>query len=216
MQHVQHSQIRGLYSSSVFHANLLFATRCRRFCFAPAILSDSNVGCRYVTANLTKLVVLVNTSAKPPTTHRFNEDMILFFQQFERAFKHAASNPFHTAGTVRSRAVQAFRHPPPWTNHQLGGPSLHRVRLFGVVQHLCEPGTYNPSKQRCQLSDAVFFFLDKQTLTLSSSCGVLLELKQCVQMIESPKFTEKVLAIVAGSFRGAAAQQATLETSALR
>jgi hypothetical protein len=56
--------------------------------------------CRYVMANLTKLMVLVSSVSKP-SHPKFVEEIANLSTKIERAYKRAVSNPFIVPGSVR-------------------------------------------------------------------------------------------------------------------
>ena len=57
---------------------------------------------RYLTANLTKLIVLISAASRLAAHQRLHADISKLCAQLELAYKNAASNPFYTPGTVRA------------------------------------------------------------------------------------------------------------------
>jgi hypothetical protein len=72
--------------------------------------------CSYVMANLTKLMVLVSSVAKPANP-KFVDEIAKLCTQVERAYKRAVSNPFIVPGSVRAllRQISHFLSHPPFS-----------------------------------------------------------------------------------------------------
>lgn len=69
---------------------------------------------RYLTANLTKILVLVASAARATAAPRLAADVARLCLKVEKAYKHAVSNPFYNPGSVRSphaRTRECVPHP---------------------------------------------------------------------------------------------------------
>jgi hypothetical protein len=172
--------------------------------------------CRYLTANLTKILVLVRSAAKPAAGGRLADDIAALCGQLERAYKHAAGNPFHTPGTVRAqleasawsclrtvlRAIAAI------ARGELSRPSRECARsaLCSLTCDIAAPG--------CVMADAGSN-LQAQRYLLAVSQSVDPAHARRVQMLESARFKQHVTELVKASITSSSAPQAGLAASAL-